>query len=187
MVMPAWDAGSLSARLAQSLGVAEIAALGAECAGDEKLMAAAYQLMDSGDSRTATNALWLLTHLPKNENIWLETRRDNLITRAIAEEASGRRRLLLCLVSRLSFDADNIRVDLLGFCLDHALQTRETVACRTLCVKLAYELCRHYPELLRELHITLCEMCYEPLPPSVASAVKNVRVKMGKTGKTDVL
>ena len=91
--------------------------------------------------------------------------------------------MLLCLVSRLPFGADDVRIDLLNFCFDHALQPRETPACRALCVKLAYELCRHYPELLRELHITLREMMLDPLPPSVASAVMSVKRHLPKTWK----
>ena len=142
-----------------------------------------YQLMDSDDSRTATNALWILNHLPKSEDAWLETHRADLIARTVAEEVSGRRRMLLCLVSRLPFGADDVRIDLLNFCFDHALQPRETAACRALCVKLAYELCRHYPELLRELHITLREMMLDPLPPSVASAVMSVKRHLPKTWK----
>ena len=121
-----------AARLAQSHGAAEIEALCAECAGNEGLMNMVYQLMDSDDSRTATNALWLLNHLPKSEDAWLETHRADLIARTVAEEVSGRRRMLLCLVSRLPFGADDVRIDLLNFCFDHALQPRETAACRAL-------------------------------------------------------
>lgn len=172
-----------AARLAQSHGAAEIEALCAECAGNEGLMNMVYQLMDSADSRTATNALWLLNHLPKSEDAWLETHRADLIARTVAEEVGGRRRMLLCLVSRLPFGVDDVRIDLLNFCFDHALQPRETAACRALCVKLAYELCRHYPELLRELHITLREMMLDPLPPSVASAVMSVKRHLPKTWK----
>lgn len=74
-----------AARLAQSHGAAEIEALCAECTGNEGLMNMVYQLMDSDDSRTATNALWLLNHLPKSEDAWLETHRADLIARTVAE------------------------------------------------------------------------------------------------------
>lgn len=57
-----------AARLARSHGAAEIDALCVECTGNEGLMNMVYQLMDSDDSRTATNALWLLNHLPKSED-----------------------------------------------------------------------------------------------------------------------
>ena len=84
-----------AARLAHSHGAAEIEALCAECTGNEGLMNMVYQLKDSDDSRTATNALWLLNHLPKSEDVWLETHRADLIARTVAEEVSGRRRMLL--------------------------------------------------------------------------------------------
>ena len=73
-----------AARLARSQGAAEIEALCAECAGNEGLMNMVYQLMDSDDSCTATNALWLLNHLPKSEDAWLETHRADLIARTLS-------------------------------------------------------------------------------------------------------
>ena len=67
-------ADHLAARLAQSHGAAEIEALCVECTGNEGLMNMVYQLMDSDDSRTATNALWLLNHLPRaRTNGWRPT------------------------------------------------------------------------------------------------------------------
>ena len=62
--------------------------------------------------------------LPKSEDVWLETHRADLIARTVAEEVSGRRRMLLCLVSRLPFGADDVRIDLLNFCFDHAPDCR---------------------------------------------------------------
>ena len=54
-----------AARLARSHGAAEIDALCVECTGNEGLMNMVYQLMDSDDSRTATNACGFSTTCPR--------------------------------------------------------------------------------------------------------------------------
>lgn len=47
-------------------------------------------------------------------------------------------------------------------------------------MKLAYEQCRHYPELLVELQMVLDLLQSEHLSPGLASARRQVERKMGK-------
>lgn len=59
------------------------------------------------------------------------------------------------------------------FCLERMLSVKELPGVQSLCIKIAYELCRTIPELTQELKTTL-EMMEGELCPAIMSVRKNI-------------
>ena len=132
--------------------------------------------MLSEEGREAYFAAWALTHLPKEDTIYIDTRREELTAFAIATPDSSLRRLSLVLLERLEWGSDDIRTDLLDFCLEHMMLADEPYGIKALCMKLAYQQCRHYPELCAELK--QCLLLMEP--SELGAGVKHTRGKILK-------
>ena len=130
--------------------------------------------MYGDDLRQARNAAWALTHLPKEDTIYIDTRREELTAFAIATPDTSLRRLSLALLERLEWGRDDVRTDLLDFCLEHMMLPDETYGVKALCMKLAYYQCRHYPELKEELRQSLLLM--EPF--ELGAGVRHTRGKL---------
>ena len=71
------------------------------------------------------------------------------------------------------------RVDFLDFCLEKMMSCQELPGVRSLCMKLAYELCLSIPELMQELKMALTIMEVDTLP-SMRTVRKNVLKAMGR-------
>ena len=132
-----------------------------------------FQLLFDEDKRTSDNAAWVLTHLPKTADAWLAERQNTLIDEVMRTTSTTKRRLIMNLLDRTSFDPDHIRTDFLDFCFNTILSD-EPVGVKSLAVKLAYAQSVHYPELLEEINATLRMMEPEELP----AALKHLRGKM---------
>lgn len=65
-----------------------------------------FQLLFDSDKRTSDNAAWVLTHLPKTADPWLAERQDLLIDEAMRTSSTTKRRLIMNLLERTSFDPD---------------------------------------------------------------------------------
>ena len=122
-----------------------------------------YTLISDEDVRVSYNALWVFAHFDLSNNKWLYAKHDELIDKAIAEKHDGKKRLLLTLILRQPFDRDTLRTDFIDFCFATILSSHESCANRALCMKLAYEQCRFFPELLSELSNCLEIISTEPL------------------------
>ena len=132
-----------------------------------------FQLLFDPDKRTSDNAAWVLTHLLKTADSWLTERQDILIDEAMRTASTTKRRLIMNLLERTSFDPDHTRTDFLDFCFN-AILSDEPIGVKSLAVKLAYAQSVHYPELLEEINATLRMMEPEELP----AALKHLRGKM---------
>lgn len=88
------------------------------------------------------------------------------------------RRLMLNLLLRQPFSEDTMRTDFLDFCLKKITATSQPYAIRALCMKLAYEQCRFFPELREELAMVLDMLQTEHLSPGLLSAYRQVRRKL---------
>ena len=132
-----------------------------------------FQLLFDPDKRTSDNAAWVLTHLPKTADAWLAERQNILIDEAMRTASTTKRRLVMNLLERTTFDPDHIRTDFLDFCFNTILSD-EPVGVKSLAIKLAYMQSVHYPELLEEINATLRMMEPEELP----AALKHLRGKM---------
>lgn len=143
-----------------------------------------YSLISDKDRRVANNALWVLTHFSLYENEWLYGKRDEMTDLAMTVADATARRLLLTLLNRQEYGAEDIRTDFLDFCLNRMLADAEPVGIRTLCMKLAYAMCRHHTDLLNELMQTL-DMIPSDSSPSIMTARKNIIKEVNKRHKEE--
>ena len=132
-----------------------------------------FQLLFDPDKRTSDNAAWVLTHLPKTADPWLAQHQDVLIDEAMRTTSTTKRRLIMNLLDRTTFDPNRIRTDFLDFCFN-AILSDEPIGVKSLAIKLAYAQSACYPELLEEINATLRMMEPEELP----AALKHLRGKM---------
>ena len=137
-----------------------------------------YQLTLDNDRRVATNALWVFTHFAVVDNEWLYAKHDQLIDRCLKEQDVTKLRLMLTLLLRQPYTEEDIRTDFIDFCLMRLTDPKSPYAVRALCIKLAYEQMRYWPELLNELRQTLELISYEPLSPGLRSAWRQVMKKL---------
>ena len=100
--------------------------------------------------------------------------KDELIDMAIQCSNSSIRRALLGLILRLNLKREDVRTDFLDHCLSHMMAPDEVPSVQSLCMKLAYQMCKFYPELMEELKRTLQTMEISYYTP----AVKSVRRKI---------
>lgn len=152
----------------------DIKALAQRAHSDEAFRDGLFEEMQGDDLREAYNAAWALTHLPKEDTIYIDTRRARLTDFAISTSDISLRRLSLVLLERLEWGIDDVRTDLLDFCLEHMLRSDEPYGVKALCMKLAYQQCRHYPELKEELRQSLLLM----EPSELGAGVKHTRKKI---------
>ena len=128
------------------------------------------------DYRVARNVLWVLTKATDEELSQLQTSLNDLIDLAMHTPNSAVRRLSLNIVSRLKMEENDLRTDFLDFCLAHMVDIEELPGVQPLCMKLAFRMCRFYPELQDELMRTIEAMDIEFYKP----ATKSVRNKILK-------
>lgn len=142
-----------------------------------------YQLTFDEDERVAMNALWVFTHFDEANNHWLFQKHDDLIDRVLIEENETKRRLMLNLLLRQPFEEATLRSNFIDFCIGKTTACTQPYAIRALCMKLAYEQMKYYPELLAELKDALDMLEQEVLSPGLASAKRQVMKKIKKSLK----
>lgn len=135
-----------------------------------------FGIMLSGEGREAYYAAWALTHLPAADNEYIDAHREALVQLAVNTPEVPLRRLSMVLLERLEWGIDDVRTDLLDFCLEHMMLPDEPYGVKALCMKLAYRQCRHYPELCAELK--QCLLLMEP--SELGTGVKHTRGKILK-------
>ena len=130
------------------------------------------------DYRVARSALWGLTKASDMELSELQLLMDELIDLAMKTDNSSVRRLTLNVIERLKMKEEELRTDFLDFCLEHLLNVEEFPGIQAVCAKLAFRMCKFYPELMDELMRTLEGMEIEYYKPAVKS-IRN-RILTGK-------
>jgi len=133
-------------------------------------------LFDSND-KIAFQAAWVMSHFSSKDNKWLYSKQDELINEVLICKDIGKRRLILTLLYQQPLV--NLRVDFLDFCFERMITEREPLAIQSLCMKMAYELCRPTPELMQELRTAL-EMMEGELSPAIYAAKRNILKAMQK-------
>ena len=132
------------------------------------------------DYRVARSALWGLTKASKEELSQLQVIFDELIEQAMRTENSSVRRLTLNIVERLEMNEDNLRTDFLDFCFEHMLDVDEFPGIQSICMKLAFRMCKLFPELMDELKRTLEAMeidYYKPAVKCVRNRILSEKLK----------
>ena len=161
----------------------------------------ARQYAFSEDYRVARSALWGLTKASKEELSQLQVILNELIDQAMLTENSSVRRLSLNIVERLwerprvgasagmgerssgmrlEMSEDDLRTDFLDFCFEHMIDVEEFPGIQSVCMKLAFRMCKFYPELMDELKRTLEAMeidCYKPAVKCVRNRILNGKLK----------
>ena len=134
----------------------------------------------SDDYRVARSALWGLTKASKKELKELQVMLNEFIDLAMQTENSSVRRLSLNIIERLDINENNLRTDFLDFCFEHMISLEEFPGIQSVCMKLAYRMCKFYPELMDELKRTLEAMeidYYKPAVKGVRSRILNGKLK----------
>ena len=140
-----------------------------------------YQLTFDENDRISFNALWALSHFDEANTPWLFQKHDDLIDRVLVEKNETKRRLMLQLLLRQPFEEATLRSDFIDYCVAKITACAYPYAIRALCMKLAYEQMKYYPELLAELKAALDMLEQEALSPGLASAKRQVMKKIKKT------
>jgi hypothetical protein len=134
----------------------------------------AHRYAFSKNYRVARSALWGLTKASKEEISQLQVILDKFIVQAMQTENSSVRRLSLNVIERLEMSEDDLRTDFLDFCFEHMMDVEEFPGIQSVCMKIAFRMCKFYPELMDELKRTLEAMEIDYYKP----AVKGVRSKI---------
>ena len=143
----------------------------------------ARQYAFSQDYLVARSALWGLTKASKEELSQLQVILNELINQAMQTENSSVRRLSLNIVERLEMKEDDLRTDFLDFCFDHMIDVEEFPGIQSVCMKLAFRMCKFYPELVDELKRTLEAMeidYYKPAVKGVRNRILNGKMRCGR-------
>lgn len=131
-----------------------------------------YDLVTDKDETISYHATWILTHFSPHDNKWLYNKQDELIDEVLICKHGGKRRVILNLLYKQPFP-DPPRVDFLDFCLERMISAKELPGVQSLCMKIAYELCRPIPELTQELKSSL-EMMEGDLCPAIRTVRRNI-------------
>lgn len=142
-----------------------------------------WRLVHSEDRRVSVNALWVMTHLPESEKSWLQSHQDDLGGMLIRETDTSKRRLILQLLKAQDFNPENLRADLLDFCLSKINAECESYAVRCFSLYVAFRMCRHYPELIAELEQYLDVLSSQQLSPGLRSALRQTRANIARLKK----
>jgi hypothetical protein len=140
----------------------------------------AHRYAFSEDYRVARSALWGLTKANREELSQLHVILDKFIDQAMQTENSSVRRLSLNVIERLELYEDELRTDFLDFCFKHMMDVGEYPGIQSVCMKLAFRMCKYYPELMDELKRTLEAMeidYYKPAVKCVRNRILNGRLK----------
>lgn len=129
-----------------------------------------WRLIHSTDRMVSVNALWVLTHFDDSQRCWIEARRDELTDMLLVADDVAKKRMLLQLLRDMDYEADDIRTDLLDYCLSKINSECEPYAVRAFSIYLAFKLCRHYPELVAELEEHLSMLTQQAMSPGLVSA-----------------
>jgi len=137
-----------------------------------------YDLMLDEDETIGYHAAWIFTHFKPQDNKWLFRKQNELIDEVLSCKHGGKRRVILNLLYKQPL-TNPLRVDLLDFCLERMVSVQELPGVQSLCMKIAYELCRSIPELTQELK-TIMEMMEGNLCPAIRTVRRNILTAMQK-------
>ena len=168
---------NLRSSLLASMGEYEALGIYNEVKKNNDFIGFTRQYMHDEDYRVARNALWSMTKATDSEISQLQPIYNELIDLAMKTDNSSVCRLTLNILERLKMEKDDLRSDFLDFCLEKMTAIDGYPGIQSLAMKLAYRMCKFYPELMNELIVTLKAMEMDFYPP----AVKSVRNRILKS------
>lgn len=137
-----------------------------------------FRIVKSPDTRTATNALWVLTHIQKQSKTHLQSKQEELIDMLLTERHTSKKRMLLQILREQTYDRATIRPDFLDFCLSKINAECEPYAIRAFSIYCAFKMCRFYPELILELEQLLDMLSLQSPSPGLLSALRTTRKRI---------
>lgn len=169
------------------IGKTEILELITWATGSEDRLNQLWNLCRSENRKASVNALWVITHLPETDGVWVESKRDSMIDILLVESDIAKKRMLLQILRKQVYEAGNIRTDFLDYCLSKINSECEPYAVRCFSLYAAYRMCSRYPELISELesHLSLLEC--QPLSPGLKSALRQTKTKIKKLKKRTIV
>lgn len=174
----------LAARLAGRIHAADVDELSAAAAAGDgaPVLSALWAALNGEDVKAEANAAWIMTHLPRSLAPWLADHRRGLTDKLLASANDTVRRLTLTLLNAMDWHMDDLRSDLLDFCL-RAITSRSTPAgIRAQSLYLAAKMCACAPELEAELRMTTELLTNEDLTAGMRAALRlsGKRARRGK-------
>lgn len=171
----------LQEKLSERIGVAEIRELCrlASGSGNNSTKQLMFSLIADNNDRVGYNVLWIFTNFSGGDKIWIHTKRDELIDLLLRETHSGKKRLLLRILSDIPVKAEDIRADYLDYCLGK-INSTEPCAIRGLALVQAFQMCKFFPELIGELKTVMDMMEYGVLSPGLLSAKRNIEKNISR-------
>lgn len=139
-----------------------------------------FSFCTSSDAVVARNAAWVLTQFSDGDLAMLLHRQGEITDLVLRTPNTSLRRLLLSVLYRMPFRGDDIRVDLLDFCLENMVAAHQPPGVQSLCMKMAHRMCAPYPELEAEFLRTIKDMNPYHYSAAVTSARKNILAGMKK-------
>ena len=134
-----------------------------------------WEITCGDDPRLAWHAVWVMEVLCKKERSMLLPYRREIVEKILANRGEeGELRLWLNISLMLLPEMEEIDVDLLNFTLDNICNMRLAVAVRAVCIKIAYQLCRREPDLLKELQAVLSMLDLKDEQAAIKCVVRKV-------------
>lgn len=134
-----------------------------------------WEITCGDDPRLVWHAVWVMEVLCKKERSLLLPYRRRIVEKILANRGEeGELRLWLNISLMLLPEVKEIDVDLLNFTLDNICNMRLPVAVRAVCIKIAYQLCKREPDLLKELQAVLSMLDLKEEQAAIKCVVKKV-------------
>lgn len=161
--------------LENRIGKRQVECIASKCSGsvNDKVKAELFTLVTSDNEKLAYNALWIFTHMSRQDRMWLLPRRNDLVDRVLTISHVGQRRLILTLLDSLPLTCEDVRTDYIDFCLT-GINSTMPYALRALCLKQAFAQCRLYPDLMNELKAEIDVMENGEMSPGLQSVKRRV-------------
>ncbi len=135
-----------------------------------------WNLTNSDDPRLAWHAVWVLEALCKKDRRQLLPYQCKIVEKVLSTGCeTGELRLWLNISLMLLPETEDIDVDLLNFSLENICNMRMAVAMRAVCIKIAYQLCKREPELLKELQAVVSMLDLKDEQAAIRSVVKKIK------------
>ena len=178
-------------RVGASAGMGDAQEIYQEVKSTGDFLGFACQYAFSQDYSVARTALWGLTKASKEELSQLQVILNEIIDQAMQTDNSSVRRLSLNVIERLwvgkrssgmrlELAEEDLRTDFLDFCFEHMMDVEEYPGIQSVCMKLAFRMCKFYSELMDELKRTLEAMeidYYKPAVKCVRNRILNGKLK----------
>ena len=131
-----------------------------------------YRLISDDKIVVSWRAIWACEKVSEKHPGWFVPLLDDIIQRLLVCQHDGSKRLLLSILYNVPASSP-VSVDLLNYCLDHMLAPQESIGVQALSIRMAYQLCKSEPELLKELQLILENADTEYYSTGVKTTIRN--------------